>query len=180
LASSELNKHAKESEIKYAQFFIDWLNKTNNLDYQVLANQEENSPVDVYAVSKIRNSRLQLQLVTSGGSTMRLADANTRRLEKNEPLAVENVEWKQWIIDAIKKKDKKYALAVRQDLILLIEGCLPVPNPQWIGETFQTLSRLTFRGIYYVSPPVESSSRACYIRNGFVVPIKNIFEGDRF
>ena len=165
----------KESEVKYAQFFVDWLNNAYNLDYQTHANQEENSAVDVYAVSKSRNPDLQLQLVTSGGPTMRMADINTRRLEQNEEFIVEDVEWERWIMEAIKKKNERYSLAVKQGLILLIEGCLPTPDPEWVKETFQSFSRLEFKGIYYVSPPIISSSKTNYARDGFVVIIKDAY-----
>lgn len=158
------------NELQYSQFFIQWLNKTYKLDYQVSENTEENSEIDAYAISKSNcYPKLNLQVATSHGEFFKRVAINTNRLNKGKDIIVGDIEIEIWIYDIIKKKDEMYSSEVKENLVLLIEGHIPTPAPEDIPK-LQHYSDYTFKGIYYVSPPVYSSTD--YAKKGFVVPIK--------
>jgi hypothetical protein len=167
---------AKESEETCAEYFINWVNDTYNLDYYVVPNEQEDSEIDVFAISKSGRPTLKLQIVTSRGKTLEMASKNKRRLKQGKKFIGSNVEWVEWIVKAIEQKEKKkYPIELMENLILLIEGCLPVPNPDFVVENFKTLSTSSFKCIYYVSKPILSSQRTEYTEKGYVVPIKDAF-----
>lgn len=164
------------NELQYSQFFIQWLNKkTCNMDYQVSENNEENSEIDAYAISKSNcYPKLNLQVATSHGEIFKRSAINTNRLKKGKDIIVGDVDIEKWIYDVIKKKDKMYSSEVKENLVLLIEGHIPTPAPEDIPKS-QQYSDCPFKGIYYVSLPVYSSIETDYTKNGFVVPIKDMF-----
>ncbi len=166
---------AKESEKIYAEYFIKWANDAYNLDYYVRSNEQEDSEVDVIALSKSGKPALKFQLVTSGGKTLENAAKNTRSLKRGGEFMTDDVEWFEWIARAIEQKEKKYPVSLKENLILLIEGCQPTPDPDFVVENFKNFSTSSFKGIYYVSKPVLSSKRTEYTEKGYVVPIKDAF-----
>ena len=164
------------NELQYANCFIQWLNKKYSLDYQIKENSEENSEVDAYAISKSKcYPKLNLQVTTSHGEIFKHSAVNTNCLKKGKDIICNDVNIENWIHSAIEKKAKnKYSPELQKDLILLIEGHIPTPTPDDIPK-LQHDSDYPFKGIYYVSLPVYSSIETEYTKNGFVVPIKDIF-----
>jgi len=161
------------NEFQYSGFFVEWLNETHNFDYEVVENNEEKSEIDAYATSKSNTfPNLNLQLVTSHGEVLKQSAMNTDSVMKGKDVIVGEVNIEEWISDVIKKKDKKYSMESRSNLILLIEGRIPTPSPQSIkGLDF---SGYPFKGIYYVSLPVISSQETAATKNGFVIVIKDM------
>ena len=72
----------------------------------------------------------------------------------------------------IKDKDKHYSKNEKENLILIIEGFMPTPRLDEIKKNFKQYNQLDFKGIYYVSLPVISSTRQEYEEKGYVVVIK--------
>lgn len=71
------------NELQYANYFIQWLNKEHSRDYEVKENLEENSEVDIYAVSKSnRYPKLNLQVTTSHGDIFEQSAKNTDCIKK--------------------------------------------------------------------------------------------------
>jgi len=168
----------KLAELGYARFFVKWLNNTYGFDYVAKPNTEENSPIDIFAISSTGESRLNLQIVTSHGDVMKNRAKNQDAIKKGEALSVGDVNIEKWVLEAIDKKNKKYPSDIKRDLILLIAGFIPTPEPDSVRKTLQSITRLLFKGIYYVSLPVISSQVTEYTRNGFVVQANDISIGE--
>ena len=115
---------AKESEKTYAEYFINWANDTYNPDYYAVPNEQEDSEIDVFAISKSgRSPTLNLQIVTSRGKTLEMVSKNKRRFKQGEKFMGSNVEWFEWIARAIEQKEEKYPVNLKGNLILLPESC---------------------------------------------------------
>lgn len=164
----------KKSELEYADFFVNWINTQAGFDYKAVVNPEENSEVDIFAISSTSNPKLSLQVVSSNGETMRLAADTSRRMTNGQEINLKEVELEKWILKAIRDKDQKYPLELKRELILIIEGFMPTPSPTEVQNKFSDLSESPFKGIFYVSLPVSSSTNRDYEKNGFVVGIKEI------
>lgn len=163
----------KLSELQYGQFFIAWLNTEFNFDYKAVANNEEYSDTDVYAISNSRG-KLNLQIVSSNGPTLKLASQNKRRFQKNHDFQVLEVNASEWTTKAVTDKLQKFYSNPEQ-LIIIIEGFLPTPTPEEVEEIFKSENDLPFKGAYYVSLPVRSSTNLSYETNGYIVTIKDAF-----
>ena len=161
----------KQKELYYSKFFINWLNSVMDWDYQVVPNVVESSDVDVFANSDTSKPQLKLQNVTSNGETLKLAAKNKKHMEKDESFEVVGVKPEEWISKSIKDKEKKYGNAT-QDLILIVEGFMPVPSPSEVSMMFAKHKNSPFKGIFYISLPVLSSTRLDYEDTGYVYPIK--------
>lgn len=163
----------KSGELQYGQFFIDWLNTEFNFDYKVVINNEENSDTDVFGISK-NKERLNLQIVSSNGPTLQLASQNKKSFQKGQEFQVLEVNASDWTTKAVTDKLQKFYSNPEQ-LIIIIEGFLPTPTPEEVEEIFTSEDGTPFRGVYYVSLPVKSSTNLSYETNGYVVTIKDAF-----
>ncbi len=160
----------KLHELEYAQFFIDWFNGKYGLDYKVLPNKEEYSDTDIFADSDTQE-QLLLQNVTSGGEMLELAHVSAGQIQRGEQINAMQVRPLEWISKSIDDKEKKYG-NLAQSLMLLVEGFLPVPSPEEISGLSAKYKDSKFKAIFYVSPPVLSSTREEYEEKGYVYPIK--------
>ncbi len=162
-------------EMNHGRYFIDWVNATYGLDYQSFPNHLQSSDVDVFAESLNQLPKLELQMVTSDGPTEQLMAETVRRLQRGLDIEVKEVKPIEWVSDVIDSKTQKYPDNIKQDLILIIQGFMPTPDPRVIKKGFGKYTDSQFKGIYYVSLPVHSSLGAEDEKNGFVVAIKDCF-----
>ena len=88
------------------------------------------------------------------------------------------------ILEAVIRKYEKYNKQGKADLlkeiILVIQGDLPRGWDDLVDdkEIKEKITRLPFRGIYYISPPVSRASlknRTPVMDNGFMLCFKNAF-----
>lgn len=170
----------KYEESKYAKFFIDRLNLRYGLDYKIAPNEKEgklDSDVDVYAVSDTRPT-LNIQLITRE-STLKQILAN---LQKRSKLTGKtafgpgiNYDMKNWIIQAIEKKEGHYPTDVKRQLILLITGGVGILlNIDYARKIFTDFDNSDFKGIYSVQLPFASDASR-YPHGGQIIAIKDIF-----
>lgn len=166
----------KATELTYGNFFIQWLNNAFGWEFEAKANSEENSEIDIYALSVNDKPNLNFQMVTSNGETMRLAAETKQKINKGQDIELIAVQPIEWISKVIEEKDKKYPLSLKENLILIIQGFMPIPTPEEIKISFKTYSSLSFKGIYYVSLPAVSSTHKDYEDNGYVIAIKELVQ----
>lgn len=172
----------KEEELKSAKFFINWLNKKYNFDYEAILNNNENiidREIDVYAKSKLSKFlQLNLQIITSQGR-MRALVANlmcqSKKTRKRIVYStVKDLNSVRWIIDAIKKKEDKYAKDAKKTLVLLIQKDIgPRFNEEYFYKIFYDFRKSDFRGIYLIHTPalkIDSTD----IHDGQILTIKDI------
>lgn len=164
----------KQKELQYANFLVDWLNNSLSLDYRAFPNEEESSEIDIFATSASWKIKLNFQMVTSNGKTLKLAVQTKERIKKGLDIEVIDVDLVGWVSSIIEDKDRKYPKREKENLVLVIEGFIPTPTPEEVEKSFKQYKRSDFRGIYYVSLPVISSTNQDYERNGYVVVIKEI------
>lgn len=167
----------KVKEVSVAKYFLDWLNRHFNFDYQARSNcDERNVPaVDVFAVSisgKIGN--FDIQVVTREGKLEQTL-AKCRK-HPNEVLFSLDLDSISWTVESVLKKEEMYSEETKRGLVLLVGGEIgPLLNEKYAEEKFKAISENSkFRGIYYVRLPSDKnmSSYAC---DGQVIEIKRSF-----
>lgn len=164
----------KGTELAYGAFFVDWLNKNYGCNYNTVSNEQEDSDIDVFGVSS-KKEKLNLQMVTTNGETLRFAKQNSKKIAKNKEFDLILVDLDGWLKKAIADKNKKY-YSKPEELIIIIEGFLPTPSPEEVKKTLVVNQNIQFQGIYYVSLPVISSTHLDYEKEGYVVTIKSAFD----
>lgn len=164
-----------------AEFFIAGLNKYHGLNYSVVANNNENEhdpEVDVYA-SLEGTDTLRIQVVTREGYLQALF----AMLHKIARSTGQNIVWgpagkiksKNWIKDAILKKEGCYSPEVKRKLILLIAGEFgPIFNHDYAKEIFAEYTKSEFKGVYSVHLPSQPETSS-HPHNGQIIAIKDIF-----
>lgn len=146
-------------EIRWAKYFVDYINEKLNRDYSVENNKDQNSDIDVFAVSKNEDfDTLNLQLTQvhpeffyeKAGGRFEFKD----NLE-NEEDKIEIMKIKYLLEDAIERKKKEYAKT--EDIILLLQGYFQVNKVKraidYMNKKF--IQDNNFSGIYYVFPGIN-------------------------
>lgn len=164
----------KLRELLYGGFFVEWINKEYKFDYKALHNEEEDSDIDIFGVSP-KKDKLNLQMVTSNGETLKLAKQNSKKMATGEEFDLIPVNLDGWLKKAIADKNKKH-YSKPEELIIIIEGFLPTPSPEEVKKTLIVNQNIQFKGIYYVSLPVISSTNLDYEKEGYVVIVKRAFD----
>lgn len=170
----------KNEEIRFAEFFTEWLNETCNADYRTIPNNNENKidkEIDVYAKSESGLQQLNFQVVTSEG-ILRREEGRLRSISKktgNNVVTGKLIDLdKEWIKKAIKDKEKKYSAEVKKSLILLIQKEIgPLFNENYFKKHFEKFKNSDFKGIYLMHLPLfkENSSHP---HNGQILKIKEV------
>jgi len=153
------------------------INKKYNTDYRIEKNPKEYSDIDCYAISdSSKFNNFDLQLVSSDREIPRLSVENTRRFKKGEHMIASNVDYKTWILKAIEDKENSYTPKLRNNLILLIEGCSPMIPQDLIEIEAQKYVNLSYKGVYYIAPPTICFPETKETKNGYIVSFKDCFE----
>jgi len=157
----------KNEELKFAKFFIDWLNNQYGIDYGVFPNAEENKidpEIDIYARSKTGGEQLNFQMVTSEAELKRVV-AGLERVAKKEKRSMvigpfldpHREEPGGWIKQAVRKKEKEYSTEVKQSLVLLVQKDIGAQfDEEYFKHIFSEFNDSEFKGIYLVHYPSES------------------------
>lgn len=171
----------KNEELKFTRFFINWLNKKYEYDYEAVANDDESkvdTEVDIYAKSKSgKFQQLNIQTVTSEGKLMQ-EFTNLRNISKRTGRNVVmgsgmDLDSEEWIKKAIDKKEKSYSKEVKQSLILLIQKDVGlIFNEEYFKNHFSEFKNSDFRGIYLIHFPPSKGSLSCS-RGGQILTIKD-------
>ena len=171
----------KKEELKSATFFIKWLNKNYNFDYEIFPNNDEdnaNSEIDIYAKSKFNKfQRLNFQTVESEGKLMK-RQADLRKISKKTGKnivmgGVIDLDSEKWIKEVILKKEKHYPEEIKKTLILLIQKDLgPTFNKEYFKRKFSEYTSFSFRGIYLVHFP-SLKENSSYPHDGQVLIVKD-------
>ncbi|MDD4333183.1 MAG: hypothetical protein PHT51_03655 [Patescibacteria group bacterium] len=158
----------KKEELKFATFFINWVNKRYGYDYRAVPNNNENksdNEIDIYAISNSAEFQtLNLQLTTSEGKIFKESALLLNKIKKTGASSavgrgLNGVEW----INAIERKEREYSKDVKNSLILLIQQDI---GPLF-DESFQNYKESDFKGIYLVHLPSS-------FHDGQVLVIKNV------
>jgi len=175
----------KNEELKFADFFINWLNKGYCYDYSVVPNDNEDKEdpeIDIYAVSnKMKLRPLNLQIVTSEGDIYKEKASlrnKSRKTKENIVMGSEiDLNSTEWIKYAIESKERKYPKDVKKSLILLIEKDIgPLFNENYFNMHFREYNTSDFKGIFLVhSPSLKENSSIPH--DGQILAIKNFYRG---
>lgn len=145
-------------EINNVKFFIDWLNKTKNYDYEIDESfQDENSPIDVVIKSPSKYKKINIQNVAYRDGTFYAY--GTSNISNFKPVfvlgtAMSKEERRQSIINCIRSKCAKYPESFVKDTVLIIEITIPSIKPEEIEEMPKN-EDFGFKGIYLVQLPVK-------------------------
>lgn len=156
-----------------ASFFLEYLNKKHNFDYY-LSNAEpegQKSDIDFYGISKKDNSRIKLQLKTCDKEPI-------KNLVKDLNIELHNYNHTDWLSDIIKESEKKYSPQQKRELILLIHPH-HFPPFKWginIEKLRMIYSKSYFEGIYYICPPIKTIPQEKFLKEGFCLVIKDVFQ----
>jgi len=171
----------KLEELKYAEFFINRLNKRAGFDYQVKLNEREkveNEFIDVYAYSKSgRYPELRLQIVTREGSLKKyLAQVHSIKKRAGEVIVeAQDMDTEEWIKNAIRNKERKYPSSIKRDIILIISGETgALLDSIYAKKIFIEFINSEFQGIYSVHLPILDSKISNVTHNGQIIAIKDI------
>ena len=151
-----------------AAFVRDW-NSRHGTDYVVVPEYDENSVVDMRAVSPSgAHETLDLQLTY----------AIEMPFIAYEPTGLDFT--KKPTQEAIDRKLKKFQdrHVDPSDIILIIQGYMNRGNAKvaFADSSFKKYAHYPFKGIYYVSPPMVSGDTNESLQSGLVVPIKDLFK----
>ena len=165
----------KNNEYVWASVFVNHINDRYAFDYIVEPQHDENSLIDMWAVSKSNTyPTLNLQLTYAIEVPFVAVIKNERIIDYS----------KQPTEDAIERKLQKFTLRniPVHNIILIIQGYM---DPEAAKDVFadpslEKYKTYPFQGIYYVTPPMISGETNEYIQKGFVATLKNAFtEKDR-
>lgn len=160
----------KNDEHVWASVFVSEINYDYSFDYTLVPERTEESPVDMYMVSK--SSKLpKLSLQLTHAVELPFVAYETPQTANYS---------KQPTIDAI---ERKYEKLTRQGvdlskLILVIQGYMNLETAKatFADEQFLKYKDYPFAGIYYVVPPMFSGDTDETLQDGLVLEIKNAFE----
>ncbi|MDQ3018482.1 MAG: hypothetical protein M3Q64_01275 [bacterium] len=159
----------KNTERIWALVFVDYINKKFGCDYMVAAEFDENSFVDVRAVSESGDHpTLEMQLTY----------AIEMPFIAYEPSDLDYT--KKPTQEAIDRKMEKFEErgVDASNLILIIQGYMNRGNAKkaFADSSFKEYAHYPLKGIYYVSPPMISGETNESLQQGMVVSIKDAFE----
>jgi hypothetical protein len=148
----------KPREINNVEFFIKWLNKTQNLDYEIDDSfHDENSPVDVILKSPTIKKNVQIQNVAyRDGTIYGYGESNIPGFRPLFVLgtAMSKDERINSIFDCIRFKRDKYPDSIVKNTVLIIEITIPSIKPEEIEEMPKN-EEFGFKGIYFVQLPIS-------------------------
>ncbi len=159
----------KNSEYVWASAFVNYVNKTQGTNYQIVPELEENSPVDMHMVCEsCTHQHLDLQLTHA-------IEVPFMALEEHMDVDYS----KHPTIEAIDRKTEKLGDqgANFTRIVLIIQGYMNAAQAEKVfaDPAFDKYKNSQFAGIYYVSPPMISGETDEFVQDGLVVPIKNYF-----
>lgn len=161
----KINK--KENERIFADFFVERLNKTYDLDYCVIPNGNEADDADIHAVSK-NSEILNLQLKTGEPG---LEQFWGTRIKHGSGMAIIDVNIEELLNQIIKDGERHYANT--ETLILLItEKQQPTFDAKYALRLSYKLKNTRFKGAYLVKLPAFDTTSPY---EGQIVAIKDIF-----
>ena len=160
----------RNNELIWASVFIAEINKQHGLDYVLVPERGENSPVDMYAVSRSdRAPQLQLQLTHA---------VELPFMAYEKPVSAHYT--KHPTIEAIERKYEKltHQGVDLAKLILVIQGYMNHETAEIVfaDEVFAKYRSYLFKGIYYVAPSMMSGDTDESLQEGYVVAIKDAFK----
>lgn len=166
--NSEANK--RNDEHVWASVFTRAINKQFGFDYALVPERGENSPIDMYAVSKSGNlPELKLQL-THAVELPFMAYEQTQSADYTE----------EPTIDAIERKNERLQSqgVDLSEIILVVQGYMNHRNAQRVFSEgkFDKYKNYAFKGIYYAAPSMMSGDTDESFQDGFIIPIKDAFE----
>ena len=175
----------RQIEITHANFFLDWLNSSEALDFSIdSSHKEEDTHVDVVAVSSKLGKSILIQNVAFRGEGLVYSDNMTvsgnpeliKLLPKFKAVLVPTqYDKKKSIQDYILKKEKKYPANLVNNLVLLIEATVPSTNPDELSAYFPNGLETKFKGIYFVQLPIPMTlTDDKWGQSGFIFPLKNL------
>lgn len=157
----------KQDEQKFSDFFAERFNKTYNLNYRIVPNNEEADDVDIKAISK-EGETLNLQLKT-GEPDLERFWGRRKKLGSGWGIIDGNIE--KLLNQIIKDAENHYAN--KEKLILLItEKHEPIFDKNYALRISNIFKSSSFKGIYIVNLP---SFEGDYSSDGQVVAIKDMF-----
>lgn len=159
----------KNDEHVWASVFVTSINQDHGFDYTLIPERGEDSPVDMYAVSKSgKYPKLSLQLTYAVELPFIAYETPQTANYTRQPT-----------IDAI---DRKYEKLTRQgaelsNLILVVQGYMNLETAKatFADEQFLKYKDYPFAGIYYVVPPMFSDESDESLQDGLVMEIKDAF-----
>lgn len=159
----------KNDEHVWASIFVAEINYDYDFDYTLVPERTEESPVDMYAVSKSgKFPKLSLQLTHAVELPFIAYETPQTANYSRQPT-----------IDAIERKYEKLS---RQgvdlgSLILVVQGYMNLETAKatFADEHFMKYQDYPFKGIYYVVPPMFSDETDETLQDGLVMEIKNAF-----
>jgi hypothetical protein len=160
----------KNDEQVWASVFVASINQDYGFDYTLVPERTEESPVDMYAVSKSEKfPKLSLQL-THAVELPFIAYETPQTANYS----------KQPTVDAIERKYEKLTRqrAKLEELILVVQGYmnLEMAKATFADEDFLKYRAYPFAGIYYVVPPMFSGESDETLQDGLVMEIKDAFK----
>ncbi len=171
MASGEYGEETKRNnELVWASVFVNELNRLYGYDYVLVPERGENTPVDMYAVSKSgKVPQLQLQLTHAVELPFMAYEQGTSANYTKQPT-----------IDAIERKCEKLKsqnIDLSQ-IVLIVQGYMnhKTANKVFLEDkTFKKFTEYDFAGIYYVAPSMMSGDTQEFLQNGYMIPIKDMF-----
>ena len=160
----------KNDEHVWASVFVASINQDHNFDYTLLPERTEESPVDMFAISKSGEfPTLQIQLTHAVELPFVAYESPQTANYSRQPT-----------IDAI---ERKYEKLTRQGvdlskLILVVQGYMNLETAKatFADERFIKYQDYPFAGIYYVVPPMFSDETDETLQDGLVLQIKDAFK----
>ncbi|PSO44630.1 MAG: hypothetical protein BRC22_02235 [Parcubacteria group bacterium QH_9_35_7] len=164
-------------EITWAKYFVDYINKEFNTDFVAQNNEQQNSDVDVFAVSSSGEfDTLNIQLTQihpelfyeqiggrkKFGSEVKPTRNYNHKTEIEKSSQMET-KIKYLLKEAIDKKQIGYANP--EDIVLVLQGYFQVDMVRRAIEELKEAPTWNFKGIYYVFPGIN---------RGGVVNIKSL------
>ncbi len=165
---SETNK--RNDEHVWASVFVRSINKQYGFDYDLVPERTENSPVDMYAISKSGNlPELKLQL-THAVELPFMAYEQTQSADYTEEPTINAIEHKN---ERLTNQGEDLS-----QIILVVQGYMNHKTAQHVfsDDKFEKYAKYNFKGIYYVAPSMMSGDTDESFQDGYIIPIKDAFE----
>lgn len=159
----------RNNEHIWASVFVNEINRQHNFDYFLVPERGENSPVDMYAVSKSEKfPQLALQLTHA---------VELPFMAYQEPVAADYT--KHPTVEAIERKHHKLVHQGENlnKLILIVQGYMNHDTARTVfaDPSFEKFRNYSFQGIYYVAPAMMSGDTDESLQEGYIVAIKDAF-----
>ena len=167
LSESEQNK--RNDEHVWASVFVREINKQYGFDYYLVPERGENSPVDLYCVSKSHKlPQLQLQLTHAIEVPFMAYEQHADVDYTNHPT-----------VEAIERKNEKLTSQGidLSTLILVVQGYMNHRTAKQVfaDPLFEKYKTYAFQGIYYAAPSMMSADTDESFQDGYIIAIKDAF-----